>query len=50
MERFGLKSVMAVPRVSKITLNMGVGEAKENSKALDGAQSRNSPSSAGSAR
>jgi large subunit ribosomal protein L5 len=38
MERFELKSVMAVPRVSKITLNMGVGEAKENSKALDGAQ------------
>ena len=38
MERFGLKSVMAVPRVSKVTLNMGVGEAKENSKALDGAQ------------
>ena len=28
---------MAVPRISKITLNMGVGEAKANSKALDDA-------------
>ena len=37
MERFELKSVMAVPRVSKVTLNMGVGEAKDNSKALDDA-------------
>ena len=37
MERFELKSVMAVPRVSKVTLNMGVGEAKVNSKALDDA-------------
>ena len=36
-ERFGLTSVMAVPRISKITLNMGVGEAKVNSKALDDA-------------
>jgi large subunit ribosomal protein L5 len=37
MERFELKSIMAVPRLSKITLNMGVGEAKVNSKALDDA-------------
>ena len=37
MERFELKSMMAVPRVSKVTLNMGVGEAKVNSKALDDA-------------
>jgi large subunit ribosomal protein L5 len=36
-ERFELKSVMAVPRVTKVTLNMGVGEAKVNSKALDDA-------------
>jgi large subunit ribosomal protein L5 len=36
-ERFGLTSVMAVPRISKITLNMGVGEANVNSKALDDA-------------
>jgi large subunit ribosomal protein L5 len=30
-----LSSVMMVPRVSKITLNMGVGDAKTNAKALD---------------
>ena len=33
----GLSSVMQVPRISKITLNMGVGEAKTESKALDSA-------------
>jgi large subunit ribosomal protein L5 len=32
-----LSSVMEVPRVSKITLNMGVGEAKTDAKALDAA-------------
>jgi large subunit ribosomal protein L5 len=32
-----LSSIMEVPRVSKITLNMGVGEAKTNAKALDNA-------------
>jgi large subunit ribosomal protein L5 len=36
-ERLGLDTVMAVPRLQKITLNMGVGEAKLNSKALDDA-------------
>ena len=36
-ERFGFDTVMAVPRLQKITLNMGVGEAKLNSKALDDA-------------
>src|SRR3954463_1169172 len=36
-ERFGLSSVMAVPRLDKITLNMGVGEAKTNAKSLDDA-------------
>jgi large subunit ribosomal protein L5 len=36
-ERFELSSTMAVPRLLKITLNMGVGEAKVNSKALDDA-------------
>ena len=36
-ERLGLDTVMAVPRLEKITLNMGVGEAKLNSKALDDA-------------
>jgi large subunit ribosomal protein L5 len=36
-ERFELSSIMAVPRLEKITLNMGVGEAKTNAKALDDA-------------
>jgi len=34
-ERFEYRSPMQMPRLSKITLNMGVGEAKTNSKALD---------------
>jgi large subunit ribosomal protein L5 len=33
----GLRTVMEVPRIQKITLNMGVGEAKTEAKALDGA-------------
>jgi large subunit ribosomal protein L5 len=36
-EELGLPSVMQVPRVTKITLNMGVGEAKTDAKALDAA-------------
>jgi large subunit ribosomal protein L5 len=36
-EELGLSSVMQVPRVTKITLNMGVGEAKTEAKALDAA-------------
>ncbi len=36
-EEFELSSIMQVPRVQKITLNMGVGEAKTEAKALDGA-------------
>jgi large subunit ribosomal protein L5 len=36
-EELSLTSVMQVPRVAKITLNMGVGEAKTNAKALDNA-------------
>lgn len=34
-EKLKLKSVMAVPRLSKIVVNMGVGEAVSDSKALD---------------
>jgi large subunit ribosomal protein L5 len=34
-EELGLKSIMQVPRISKITLNMGVGEAKNDAKQLD---------------
>src|SRR3954463_10790082 len=37
-QRFGYTSVMQVPRITKITLNMGVGEAKQDSKMLDAAQ------------
>jgi large subunit ribosomal protein L5 len=35
MKRFGLKNVMAVPKVSKITVNIGLGEASQNVKLLD---------------
>ncbi len=34
-EELGVESVMQVPRITKITLNMGVGEAKNDSKQLD---------------
>src|SRR5881394_1308803 len=36
-DELGLSSTMQVPRVSKITLNMGVGEAKTDAKQLDSA-------------
>jgi len=36
-DELGLSSVMQVPRIEKITLNMGVGEAKTDAKALDAA-------------
>jgi large subunit ribosomal protein L5 len=36
-EELGLSSVMQVPRVTKTTLNMGVGDAKTEAKALDAA-------------
>lgn len=34
-ERFGLKNVMQVPKLQKIVLNMGVGEATQNPKLID---------------
>jgi large subunit ribosomal protein L5 len=37
LQELGLDSVMRVPRVAKITLNMGVGDAKTDAKALDAA-------------
>lgn len=37
IERFGYKNVMQVPRITKITLNMGVGEAVGNKKILENA-------------
>jgi large subunit ribosomal protein L5 len=36
-EELGFDSIMQVPRIEKITLNMGVGEAKTDSKAMDAA-------------
>lgn len=35
MEKFGYKSVMQVPRITKITLNMGVGEAVNDKKNIE---------------
>jgi large subunit ribosomal protein L5 len=37
IERFGYKSPMQTPRLEKITLNMGLGEAKQNTALLDAA-------------
>ncbi len=37
MKKFGYKNVMQVPKLEKIVLNMGVGEAKENAKTLEAA-------------
>jgi len=37
MEKFNYKSVMQVPTIDKIVINMGVGDAVQNSKALDSA-------------
>ena len=36
-DKFGYKNVMQVPKLAKIVINMGIGEAKENSKVLDAA-------------
>src|SRR5579863_4332056 len=38
IERFGYTSSMQTPRLQKVTLNMGVGDAKQDSKALKAAQ------------
>jgi len=35
MKRFGWKNMMAVPKIQKITLNIGLGEASQNAKLLD---------------
>ena len=36
-KKFGYKNVMEIPKLDKIVINMGVGEAKENAKALESA-------------
>lgn len=38
MEEFGYRSVMEVPRIDKIVLSMGVGDAIDNKKAIENAQ------------
>ena len=39
MDKFGYKSVMEVPRITKVTLNMGVGEALTDKKVMEHAVS-----------
>ncbi|MHC1685637.1 MAG: 50S ribosomal protein L5 [Clostridiaceae bacterium] len=39
IEKFGYKNVMEVPKLEKIVINMGVGEAKDNQKVLESAVS-----------
>ena len=36
-KKFGYKNVMQIPKLEKIVINMGVGEARENAKVLDAA-------------
>ena len=35
MKKFEYKSVMQIPKLDKIVINVGAGEAKENAKAID---------------
>ena len=35
MKKFGYKSVMQIPKLDKIVINVGAGEAKDNAKAID---------------
>ena len=37
IKKFGYKNIMEVPKLDKIVVNMGVGEAKDNAKLLDAA-------------
>ena len=39
MEKYGYKSPMQIPKIDKIVINIGVGEAKDNAKALEAAAS-----------
>jgi large subunit ribosomal protein L5 len=43
IERFGYSTPMQAPRIEKITLNMGVGDAKQDSKVLDAAIEQRAP-------
>ena len=35
MKKFGYKSVMQIPKIDKVVVNVGCGEAKENAKVLE---------------
>ena len=35
MKKFGYKSVMQIPKLEKVVINVGAGEAKDNSKVMD---------------
>ena len=35
MQKFGYKSVMQIPKLDKVVINVGAGEAKDNSKVID---------------
>ena len=37
IKKFGYKNIMEVPKLDKVVINMGVGEAKDNAKALESA-------------
>ncbi|MCK9217367.1 MAG: 50S ribosomal protein L5 [Firmicutes bacterium] len=39
MQKFNYKSVMQIPKLEKVVVNMGLGDAKDNAKALDSAVS-----------
>ncbi len=40
IKKFGYKNAMEIPKLDKVVINMGVGEAKENAKVLDAASLR----------
>ena len=35
-EKFGYKNIMEVPKLEKVVVNMGLGDCKDNAKALEG--------------
>ena len=37
IKKFGYKNIMEVPKLDKVVINMGVGEAKDNAKLLESA-------------
>ena len=37
IEKFSYKNAMEVPKLEKVTINMGLGEAKDNAKLMEGA-------------